>query len=559
MRKRGLEGARAGSTVIAGMLDRLNEGRESYRRRAWADAYRALSLADQAKPLDIEDLELLATSAYLIGRPSDFHGLLGRAHRAHRQAGDRVRAARCGFWLGLTRLLRGETAQATGWLTRARRLIEGHDCVEQGYLLLPLAEQRLAEGDREAAHTTAAAAAEIADRFGDADLMACARHLQGRALIEHGRVQAGLALLDEAMLAVVGGELSPIMTGLMYCSVIEACQQVFASSRAREWTSALTRWCDQQPEMVAFTGTCLVHRAEIMQFHGDWTDAMAEACRACERFSRGVDPDPPAAAFYRQAEIHRLRGEFAAAEEAYRNASRLGWEPQPGLALLRMAQGRTDAACAAIRRVLSAVTDPLQRARLLPAHAEIMLATGDIEEARIACRELEEVAERFDTETLRALAAQARGAVELAEGDARAALPQLRRAFEAWRRLEAPHEAARVRVLIGVACRSLGDDEACGLEQDAARAVFERLGAAPELARLDSLGTRATPPHRHGLTRRELQVLRLVAAGKTNKAIATGLGLSERTIDRHVSNILTKLDVPSRAAATAHAYDHKLL
>jgi ATP/maltotriose-dependent transcriptional regulator MalT len=286
---------------------------------------------------------------------------------------------------------------------------------------------------------------------------------------------------------------------------------------------------------------------------------MSEAHRACERFSQGLDRNPPAAAFYRRAELHRLRGELEAADEAYRTASRLGREPQPGLALLRLAQGRTDAASAAIRRLVSATTDPLQRAKLLPAHVEIMLAVGDLDEARSACRALEEIAATFDTEVLRALAAQARGAVEVAERDAQAALGALRRAFELWQRVEAPYEAARVRVLMALACRSLGDDEAGDLELGAARAVFERLGAAQDVARVDSLRNRSTSTHRPPLTRRELQVLRLVAAGKTNKAIAAELFLSERTIDRHVSNIFRKLNVPSRAAATAHAYDRNLL
>jgi DNA-binding CsgD family transcriptional regulator len=541
------------------MVDTLKKGRESYRRRAWGDAYQSLSLTDQATPLGVEDLELLARSAYLTGRDLDFDRFLVRAYHAHQKSGDRVRAARCAFWLSLSRFLRGETAQASGWLARAQRLVEGHDCVEQGYLLLPVAEQHLAEGNGNAAHATAAGVAAIGDRFGDADLIACARHVQGRALIQQGQVQAGLGLLDEAMLALIAGELSPIMTGLIYCSVVEACQQVFALSRAREWTSALARWCEEQPQLVAFTSTCLVYRAEIMLFHGDWPEAMAEACRACERFAQGVDRNPPAEAFYQRAELHRLRGESAAAEEAYRSASRFGCEPQPGLALLRMAQGRTDAACAAIRRVLSAATDRLQRVKLLPGHIEIMLAIGDIQEARNACRELEEIAEKSAVDVLHGMVAHARGAVALAEGDARAALGPLRRAFEVWRHVEAPYEAARARVLIGLACRSLADDEAGELELGAARAVFERLGAAPELARLDSLGKRATSANRHGLTSREHQVLRLIAGGKTNKAIATELFLSERTIDRHVSNILTKLNVPSRAAATAYAYAHKLL
>jgi tetratricopeptide (TPR) repeat protein len=253
--------------------------------------------------------------------------------------------------------------------------------VEQGYLLLPIAEQRLAAGDYEAANTAAARAIGIGDDFEDHDLIACARHLQGRALILQRRVDAGLALLDETMVAVIAGELSPIMTGLIYCSVIEACQQVYALGRAHEWTSALAQWCEEQPEMVAFTGVCRVHRAEIMQLHGAWVDAIEEAQRACERCQR-VNRQAAAAALYQQAEVHRLRGEFAAAEEAYRSAGEWGWESQPGLALLRMAQGRSDAAVAAIRRVVRATTEPLQRTRLLPAYVEIMLAVGEIEEAR---------------------------------------------------------------------------------------------------------------------------------------------------------------------------------
>jgi ATP/maltotriose-dependent transcriptional regulator MalT len=358
------------------------------------------------------------------------------------------------------------------------------------------------------------------------------------------------------MLAVTSGDLSPIITGLIYCSVIEACHEVYALSRAREWTSALSRWCEQQPDLMAFTGTCLVRRAEILQVHGAWPDAMTEACRACERSER-AHRKPPGAAFYQQAEIHRLRGEFAAAEEAYRSASRLGCEPQPGLALLRMGQGRIDAAYAAIRRVVNATTDRLQRTKLLPAYVDVMLATGDVEEARSACRELAEVGETSDSETVCAMAAQSRGAVELAEGDARAALGSLRRAFDAWQQVQAPYAAACVRTRMGLACRSLGDEETARLEFAAARATFEQLGAAPDLARLDTFESRPGSTRRPHLTIRELQVLRLVAAGKTNKGIARELSLSERTIDRHVCNILTKLDVPSRTAATAYAYSRK--
>jgi DNA-binding CsgD family transcriptional regulator len=359
------------------------------------------------------------------------------------------------------------------------------------------------------------------------------------------------------MLSVIAGELSPMMTGLVYCSVIEVCHEVGALRRAREWTIAFSTWCQQQPDLVAFTGTCLVRRAEILQLNGAWPDAMSEARRACERFEQ-ANRKPPGAAFYQQAEIFRLRGDVAAAEDAYERANRMGFDPQPGLALLRLAQGRTDLACAAIRRVLKSGADSFQRARVLPAYVDIMVASGAIEDARVACDQLEQLADNIGTEALRAMASQARGAVELASNDPGAALQLLRRAFEAWAQIDAPYALARCRILVGMACRSLGDEEAAGLELRAARTTFERLGALPDLARLDSIQRPPGATRSQPLTGRELQVLRLVAAGKTNKAIAAQLALSERTIDRHVSNILTKLDASSRAAAIAHAYDHKL-
>jgi DNA-binding CsgD family transcriptional regulator len=236
-----------------------------------------------------------------------------------------------------------------------------------------------------------------------------------------------------------------------------------------------------------------------------------------------------------------------------------GREPQPGLALLRLAQGRSNAAAAAIRRVVSATRDRLQRARLLPAFIEILLAVGDIPDARGACRDLEDIAKSFHTAVLAAMAADARGAIELAEGDAQAALGSLRCAWQVWQHIEAPYLAARVRVLVGQACRALGDVEGAALELDAARTVFKQLGAGPDLARIESLSQETAIDHPAGLTRRELQVLRLVSTGKTNKVIASELSLSEKTVDRHLSNILTKLNVPSRSAATAYAYQHKLI
>jgi DNA-binding CsgD family transcriptional regulator len=453
-------------------------------------------------------------------------------------------------------------ARATGWFGRAQRLLEREerDCVERGYLLVPVLLRHVATGDWEAAAGTAAEAAEIGERFGDADLLALAVHEQGHALVRQGRVEEGLGLLDEAMVAATAGELSPIVTGLVYCSVIAYCQELYELRRAQEWTDALTRWCEQQPDMVAHTGRCLMHRAEIMELQGAWRDALEEARRAVERLAQGALNQVAAGhALYRQGEIHRLRGKLAAAEEAYREASRCGCEPQPGLALLRLAEGNDDAAAAAIRRVVGETTEQLKRAGLLPAYVEIMLALGDVEEAHSACRELEEISARYGSTVLGAMSAQARGAVALAQGDARAALVALRRAWQVWQELEAPHEVARVRVLLGLACRALGDDDTATLELEAARGVFAQLGAAPDLVRVDSLIRRAPPIDAHRLTTRELQVLRLVAAGKTNRAIAADLVVSERTVDRHVSNIFTKLGMSSRAAATAYAYEHQLV
>ena len=541
----------------------LGQGREHYDRRAWSQAYDAFVIADRAAELGAEDLERLATAAYLLGRDDEYLGALERAHHAHLDAGEALRSVRCAFWLGLRLLFRGDTGRATGWFARAERLAASAtgECVESGYLLLPVAQQHLEAGDWERSNSIATAALDIAERFDDPDLLACARHLQGRALLQPGQIARGLALLDETMLAVIAGKLSPVVTGLIYCSVIDACQRVCAAGRAREWTLALSRWCEQQPEMVAFTGACLAHRAEIMQLSGAWHEAITEARRACERSSKVANQRAAAAGFYQAGEVHRLRGEFAAAEDAYRNASQWGWEPQPGLALLRFAQGRTEVAATTIRRVAGATADDLERIKVLPAYVDIMLAVRDVPAARDACEDLEGIAAAFDTEVMSAMAAQARGAVALAEGDAYAALGSLRRAWQAWQEIDAPYLAARTRVSIALACRALGDEDATALELDAAAGVFERLEASPDLAKVDSIRRQARELRYDscGLTRRQLQVLRLVATGRTNRQIAGELVLSEKTIERHVSNIFAKLSVPSRAAATAYAYRNHLL
>ena len=546
---------------MANAVDDLERGRESYVRRAWTDAYESLLQADRAAPLGAEDLELLATSAYMLGRDDESVRSLERAHHVYADAGQALRAVRCAFWIGMNLALRGEVGPGTGWLGRAQRLLEHEEveCVERGYLLLPVMFRLEATGDYVGASVAAADAVVIGQRFGDADLFALAVHAQGQMQIKGGRVREGLALLDEAMVAVTGGEVSPIVTGLVYCGVILACQEVYELRRAQEWTAALARWCEQQPDLVAFTGRCLVHRAEVMQVRGAWQNALEEARRAGLRLTETMNYAAAGLASYRQGELHRLQGEFAAAEDAYRAASQFGWEPQPGLALLRLAQGRSDAAAAAIRRVAGETTEPLKRAGLLPAYVEIMLAVGEIEEARGACRELEETVENFESVILGAMVAHARGAVELADGDARGALVWLRHALQVWQELEAPYEAARVRVLVGLACRALGDGDGAALELDAARGAFEQLGAAPDLAYVDSLTLRTASPDVHGLTGRELEVLRLVAAGRSNREIASALVISEHTVARHLQNIFAKLGLSSRTAATAFAFEHDLV
>ena len=554
-------GARRGVRAeTARTKDALNRGRQLFGRRAWVDALAELSAADQEAPLAPDDLERLATAAYLAGNDEESVGLWERAHRELLQAGDILRAVRCASWLVFVLVNGGEMARSGGWIARARRLLDDdpRDCAELGYVLVPTALLRVVEGDWSGAHAIASQAAEIGSRFGEIDLITLARNVQGRALIAQRRVVDGMAVLDEAMVAVTADEVSPMVAGAVYCSVIEACQQVFDLRRAQEWTAALTHWCDSQPELVPFSGDCLLHRAEIMQLRGAWSDAVEAAERAAARLQRRRQA-AVGAAHYQQGELHRLRGEFARAEQAYAQASRWGREPQPGLARLRLAQGQIGAAEAAIRRAVAGARDHVTRSRLLPAFVEVMCAAGDGEAARAAADELSQLADELGALLLRALAIHARGAVLLLEGEAAGALAALREAWTAWQELEVPYEAARARLLIGLACRRLGDEEAAAMEFDAARWSFAELGAAPDLARVQEFTHSATAAPAHGLTARELEVLRLVATGKTNRMIAADLFLSERTVARHVSNIFGKLGLSSRAAATAYAYERELV
>jgi DNA-binding NarL/FixJ family response regulator len=540
--------------------DALTTAREAYGRRGWTQAHELLSRRDEAEALGPEDLERLAVASYMLGRDEEQLAALARAHHAHRLNGDRAGAVRAAFWLGVHLLLRGEIGRATGWLGRAQRLVEGEDgdCVERGYLASADALRCMAAGDWRGTREAAADAIGVGERFGDPDVVALGLIDLGRALIEEGSVSEGIEKLDEAMVAAAAGELSPVATGFVYCGVIEGCHITYELARAREWTAALTDWCAQQPDLVPFTGTCLVHRAEILQIRGSWTDALIEARLAFERFTERGDRRAAGEASYRCGEILRVRGDLAGAEDAFREARRNGREPQPGLALLRLAQGRVEAGAAALSGAIDAAVGWVERARLLPAHIEIALSAGDVDAARAACEELDGIARTNGRTMLLAAAAQARGAVELAAGDARAAARLLRHSSQLWLELEAPYETARARLLVAEACRSMGDGETAELEAEAARDELARLGAEIDLAR-----AAPAPPIAaggpHGLTPREIQVLRRLATGESNKAIAARLGVSRRTVDRHVSNLYAKLHVSSRAAATAYAYEHEIV
>jgi DNA-binding CsgD family transcriptional regulator len=531
----------------------LERARKSLERGCWAESYRLFEAADREVPLEPKDLERLATAAYLMGREDESEAFWERAHRRFLERGEHEGAARSACWLAVGLQLRGAMAPASGWFARAQHILDeaGIECVVHGYLLIPPAIQRIVQGDPAGGDALFSQAAEIARRYGDRDLACKACQGRGRALIRLGRVREGVALLDQAMVAVIAGEVSPILAGDAYCTVLEGCQEIFDLRRAYEWTTSLARWCAAQPDLVRYRGECLLYRAEVLQLRGKWDEGARDAQNACELL---MSRPAAGAAFYRLGEIHRLRGELAKAEAAYTQANERGRKPQPGLSLLRLAQDRIAAAAASIRSVLLDAQAQGTRARILGAGVEILLAAGDVEQAAAAADELSQIARAVDAPLLSGTSAHATGAVLLAQGDIAGAGTSLREAWDIWRDLEMPYEEAQTCLLLAAVCERRGDQDGRRLELDAARKLFKRLNTQALLARMTAPSGRAGT-----LSEREQQVLHLLAAGKTNRAIAEDLFISEKTVARHVSNIFDKLGVSNRSAATSWAYQHNLI
>ena len=541
--------------------DRLEAGREAFARREWRDAYAHLAAAiDELLP---EDLERAAVAAYLTGADADATAWWRRAHHQRIDRGQPGAAARCGFWIGLALLLAGDRSQSAGWLARTQRLLRDQpDCAERAFACVLEGLHDLVNDDAPAALVSFDRAVDLAATFAEPDLLSIALLAAGQARIQLHRERDGVRLLDEAMAIVTAGDVSPIAAGIVYCAVILTCQRIADLRRSCEWTVALDRWCGEQPDLVAFRGACLVHRSEVFQLRGEWTSALEEAERA---HAWAVARQRPAGrAAYQCAELLRLRGDLDRAEAMYAEASRAGVEPQPGMSLLRLARGDLQVAAAAIRRVANDVTNrhgPAaghSRARVLAPCVEIMIAAGELADARAAASELAAIAQSGGSAVLLAMSSEAAGALCLADGDPTGASAALREAWTAWEELGAPYEAARVRVLIGRACEAVGDTDTARSHFDAAAATFEKLGAAFDRQRLDR---DRSPPARHSagsLSARELEVLSLLAVGRTNRAIGEALFISEHTVARHVSNIFHKLGVTSRTAAAAYAFAHGL-
>ncbi|WP_334173297.1 helix-turn-helix transcriptional regulator [Sinomonas sp.] len=534
----------------------LEDGRRLYAAQAWTDALVAFESADHSVPLSASDLMSTAFSAFLLGREEQCIDLLGRSFLGHLETGDPAAAARAAFWLAFAHEAHGDRARAEAWGRRLAELVEDEGLsAERALVCAGLGHAALASSDPADVRRALALSREafaLAHAAGDRDTEVLSRLSGGWALLRLGSTAEGLAELGGAMDAVTSGEVrTPLVNGVAYCSVISASLRAADLARAREWTQAATDWCERHPELVPFRGQCLVHRSVVKMFDGDWPGALAEAARAAARLL----PADAGIASYQIGELHRLAGRFAEAEDAYRLANAAGRRPQPGLMLLRLAQGRADAAAVSARRLNGELTRPGERQEFLPAYVEVMAAAGDAEAAQAGAAEFASLARASGAALQKAEALAVQGTACLAAGDPAGAAAAFRSASIACHDLRLPYPEARARAALGRCYAALGDDEAATLEIEAARQVFERLGAGPDLQALPG----HTPSSSTPLTERELDVIRLVATGLTNRAVAAKLVLSEKTVARHLANIYAKLGIASRSAATAYAYDHGLL
>ena len=460
--------------------DRIAVGREALHRHAWHEAFEQLSAADAAEPLPPEDLELLAEASMWVGQLDNCIAVHERAHAAYLERGDRRRAGFLALLLGHDHFAKGKSSQAKGWMRRAEQLLAAEqDSIEYGHLLRA---RGLMAKDPDEALAHARAAHDIATRLGDRDLAARELQEQGKLLVAKGEVAEGLALLEDAAMTAVSGTLGPYATGDIFCSAIDACRRLADYGRASEWTDAAHQWCDRQG-ILGFPGVCRVYRAGILRLRGALTDAAREATSACEEL-RPYDANSTGEAFYELGEVRLRLGDLTAAEEAFRQAHEMGRDPQPGLALLRLAEGKVEAARPAIRSALADESrDRLSRSQLLPAEVEIALAAGDLDGARAAADELETIAAVYGTPALEAAARCMRGQVQLAVGDEAGALRGLRAGCRLWQELDAPYETARARMALAAVYQAAGDLETAALELAAARLAFERLGAALDITR----------------------------------------------------------------------------
>ncbi len=532
----------------------LSQARELHAQSHWADAYEQFAKADRDDQLDADDLERYAEAAQILGRGAEAIRLLRRAFKLRIDAGEIDRAIVSAFWLFQALIINAEFARARGWAAQVRRSMPD---VENGWFLFTEAYFLIAAGDYDQAAQLLARAADMASGRRETDLIAFATTVWGRALIKAGRLEEGFSRLDEAMLPVVERDTSPRATSMMYCSAIATCHEAREFGRAREWTHALGAWLDSLPRLGgAYFGNCRIYRAYLMCLRGSWQEALEEVAFVCDDLSGNYGQLVAGHAHYQLAEIRRLLG-HPDAEASYRQAAELGGQTQPGLSLLRLTQGELHKAVLGIRRALAEAQGQLERLDLLTAAVKIMLAAGDIDAARQATTELAVIAAVYTTPGVQAELDAARGALALNDGNPAAALPLLRSAARCWREVDAPYAVATVTVLIGLACRAVGDEDAAEVELESARSTFVRLGAHPDVHRVEELlhPTQAVGP----LSAREIEVLKLVAAGKTNHAIAAELFVSERTVHRHVSNIFDKLGVHSRTAAASYAIQHHLV